>query len=335
MFFDSTEMMAKVQEGRVKESDFDSAAISTEKSVLMDHMDSNTPMSSVPESMDANGNLIFRGNDWLAVLPYDSVDIAVQNSTHDSLSAAKVHVNRPTAFYIDGIGNYDGYSVDCERSETTRECFILTRAALQEDFYSAFLSNKAVGDIISGRVSGFSHSAAYIDLGCGVTALLPVSNMSVNRIQEPQDRLHYMQRIRAVIKSIDSYGRFVLSMRELLGTWKENAALFEKGSTVCGIVRDIMDYGAFIELSPNLAGLANFEENYPVYYGETVLVNITDINPGKMKIRLKIIGTAAVNENLLNVNKPTQYFIPENNHMDSWTFSTPDSPKQIRSTFAR
>ncbi len=45
-------------------------------------------------------------------------------------------------------------------------------------------------------------------------------------------------------------------MRELLGTWQENAARFRAGQTVTGVVRTVTDYGAFIALTPNLCGLA-------------------------------------------------------------------------------
>ncbi|MGL0910084.1 hypothetical protein ACSTB0_13670, partial [Faecalibacterium wellingii] len=43
----------------------------------------------------------------------------------------------------------------------------------------------------------------------------------------------------------------------LLGTWEENAAGFTVGETVVGIVRSVEEYGTFIEIAPNLAGLAH------------------------------------------------------------------------------
>mgnify|MGYP002230072907 FL=1 len=46
----------------------------------------------------------------------------------------------------------------------------------------------------------------------------------------------------------------MLTLRELLGTWSENAACFAAGETVVGIVRSVEEYGVFIEIAPNLAG---------------------------------------------------------------------------------
>ena len=80
--------------------------------------------------------------------------------------------------------------------------------------------------------------------------------MSVSRISSPADRVSVGQQILCAIKSRDVQGRFVLTIRELLGTWAENAAAFTVGETVVGIVRSVEEYGTFIEIAPNLAGLA-------------------------------------------------------------------------------
>lgn len=55
---------------------------------------------------------------------------------------------------------------------------------------------------------------------------------------------------------MDPAGRVSLSHKELLGTWEENAALFSPGETVSATVRSVESYGIFVELTPNLAGLA-------------------------------------------------------------------------------
>ena len=69
-----------------------------------------------------------------------------------------------------------------------------------------------------------------------------------------------------------------------MGTWEENAEMFHSGETVNGVVRSIEPYGIFIELSPNLAGLA--EPKPDVYVGQIASVYIKSINPDKMKIKL-------------------------------------------------
>ena len=74
------------------------------------------------------------------------------------------------------------------------------------------------------------------------------------------------------MRGIDDSGRISLSHKELLGTWKENADRFHVGETVSGIVRSVESYGVFIELSPNLAGLAEPREGVEV--GNLSLIHI-------------------------------------------------------------
>ena len=76
--------------------------------------------------------------------------------------------------------------------------------------------------------------------------------------------------------------KITLSHKELLGTWEENAAMFAPGQTVTGVIRSIEDYGIFVELTPNLAGLA--EPRPDVFIGQQASVYIKSIIREKMKI---------------------------------------------------
>ena len=149
----------------------------------------------------------------------------------------------------------------------------------------------------------------------------------VSRISSPADRVSVGQQILCAIRSRDSQGRFVLTIRELLGTWAENAAAFSPGETVVGIVRSIEDYGTFVEIAPNLAGLA---ESCPdLRPGQAVSVYIKSILPEKMKIKLVIVNRALGQNHRFDLH----YFLTEG-HIDRWVYSTPESKKQIVTEFA-
>ena len=77
--------------------------------------------------------------------------------------------------------------------------------------------------------------------------LLPIDCLSVSRIASPADRVTVGQQLLCAIKNRDEQDRIVLTLRELLGTWSENAACFAAGETVVGIVRSVEDYGVFID----------------------------------------------------------------------------------------
>jgi small subunit ribosomal protein S1 len=131
--------------------------------------------------------------------------------------------------------------------------------------------------------------------------------------------------ILGVVSSLDN-GRICLSQRELLGTWEENVSRFSQGETVMGIVRSVEPYGVFIELSPNLAGLA--EPQQDLVPGQWVSVYIKSILPEKMKVKLIIIDVAGE----APPPCPPDYCITEG-RIDRWVYSPPACPKCIESVF--
>ena len=202
---------------------------------------------------------------------------------------------------------------------------LLSRRRAQEICKENFLDTLYPGDIVNARVTHLESFGAFCDIGCGNIALLPIDSISVSRIAHPSDRFSSGDDIKVIIKSVDSAGRITLSHKELLGTWQENADTFLQGQTVSGIVRSVESYGIFVELAPNLAGLAESKEGIRV--GQTASVYIKSIIPEKMKIKLIIIDSFDMSEKL-----PTSYFW-EGEHIDEFTYSPPSSAKVIKTIF--
>ena len=89
--------------------------------------------------------------------------------------------------------------------------------------------------------------------------------------------------------SVIKTGKINLSYKDCLGTWEENVKNFQEGMTVKGIVRDTEKNknGVFIEITPNLVGMTEYNEN--LQYGQSVDVCIKKIQPEKKKLKLTII----------------------------------------------
>ena len=164
----------------------------------------------------------------------------------------------------------------------------LSRRAAQKECLDNYISTLIPGDIIPARVTHLESFGAFVDIGCGIISLLSIDAISVSRIAHPSARLRQGDKIQAVVRGFDERGRIFVSTRELLGTWSENAALFTEGETVRGIIRSVESYGVFVELTPNLAGLAEYRSD--VSPGQTAAVYIKSIIPEKMKIKLKSVG---------------------------------------------
>ncbi len=230
--------------------------------------------------------------------------------------AVLTRVGRPTCFVIAGIG----------AEESGEIVYTLSRAAAQRQCRARYLDVLEPGSVIPCTVTHIENFGAFCDVGCGISALLPIDCLSVSRIASPADRVSVGQQLLCAIKSRDAQGRLVLTLRELLGTWSENAACFAPGETVVGIVRSVEDYGVFIEIAPNLAGLAEFDPQLKA--GQAVSVYIKNILPDKMKIKLVVVNK--------NLNQPLRFephYFVTSGRLKSWIYSTPQSRKQIETVF--
>ena len=125
-----------------------------------------------------------------------------------------------------------------------------------------FLEHLRPGSVVTAVVTHLESFGAFLDIGCGIVAMLPIEHISVSRISHPKERFRPGQKILAAVRSIDrEKRRITMTHKELLGTWMENASWFHPGETVRGEVRSVKEYGSFIELAPNLSGLADARED--------------------------------------------------------------------------
>jgi len=198
----------------------------------------------------------------------------------------------------------------------------LSRRRAQEECIKNYLNKLAIGDIIDARITHFEPFGAFCDIGCGVISLLSIDSISVSRISHPSDRFTVGQVIKACIKSREealpvrgniSNGRLSLSHKELLGTWEENANRFKVGQTVAGVIRSIENYGVFVELAPNLAGLAEWKEDVEV--GQIASVYIKNIIPQKMKVKLVIVDSFSTDRHFIK----NEYYITSGN-VANWVY---------------
>ena len=272
-------------------------------SVLQEAMDSQTVLEGVAIRCDARRDLTIRFGGYEGVIPRADV-------IHPSISGAErdiavlSRVGKPTCFTITGLTVNGG----------GRPRLTLSRRAAQEQAVAWLLEHSRPGTILPARVTHLESFGAFVDLGCGVTSLIPMENISVSRIAHPSARFQVGQDILVMITDVDPTAcRFYLSHKELLGTWLENAAAFSPEDAVPGIVRGVKEYGIFIELTPNLSGLAEWRED--VSPGDAVSVYIKSIRPDTRKIKLQII------QNLGPAGAPQElrYFITDG-ILDSWTY---------------
>ena len=167
---------------------------------------------------------------------------------------------------------------------------ILSRKSVQKDALAWVKEELTPGMIVNGIVRNMRKFGAFVEIGGGVVGLLHIEDISVSRIKSPEERFSIGQKINVMIKSIDKKNdKVVLSYKELLGNWDDNIKDFEEKQVVEGIVKETDKYknGIFVELKPNLVGMAEYKEG--LEYGQRVKVLIKKIIKSKKKIKVVIV----------------------------------------------
>jgi len=221
--------------------------------------------------------------------------------------------------------------IDIEKDENGTPRAILSRKEAQRECMENYLMDLVPGDIIPVKITHFEPFGAFVDVGCGIASLMSIDSISVSRISNPGDRFFPREELFAVVKSIDyESGRIYVSTKELFGTWEENASKFKVGQTVSGIVRSVESYGIFVELAPNLAGLAEIKEGVSV--GEICSVYIKSIMKEKMQIKLVIIDSYSGE---IQPQGGEKFFIDPTitAHIDYWRYSPDSCDRIIESRF--
>ena len=252
---------------------------------------------------DAAHNLTVQLGEETGVIPRREAAAGIETGKTREIAIIS-RVGKPVSFKVTGVENGK---------------YILSRRRAQEEAMDFLLEALRPGDVIRARVTHLEPFGAFVDIGCGNASLIGIENISVSRIAHPRERFYPKQEIYAVVTGVDPQGRRIhLSHRELLGTWEQNAARLAAGETVGGIVRGVEDYGIFVELTPNLSGLAEKREGMQA--GMPVAVYIKSIIPDRMKIKLIIID--ALECPAYKAVSTGDYYITDG-HIDVWRYTPP------------
>ncbi len=250
------------------------------------------------------------------IIPHNEGALGIDDGSVRDIALIS-RVNKPVMFKIIGF----------QKDDNDREYAILSRKAVQRECMDNYISRLCPGDVITAKVTHMENFGVFLDIGAGINGLLPIDSISVSRIPHPSVRFSVGQTIRVVVKSIDEQGRITFSHKELLGTWEQNADEFAPGETVPGIVRSVESYGIFVELTPNLAGLAEYSAG--ISAGCHAGVYIKSMLPERMKIKLIIVDAFEAEY----PTPPIKYFT-ELDHIDKWVYSPAECSKIIESDFS-
>jgi small subunit ribosomal protein S1 len=175
-------------------------------------------------------------------------------------------VNHPSELFNVG----DEITVKILKYDREKERVSLGYKQLQADPWSLVRHQYPPGARVKGKVVNLTDYGAFVELEPGVEGLIHVSEMSWSkRVKHPSKVLQVGQEIEAVVLEMDMENRRIsLGLKQTeADPWTTLAERYVIGSVISGRVRNLTDFGAFIEVEEGIDGL----------------VHVSDISPRRIK----------------------------------------------------
>src|SRR3990167_6072795 len=136
---------------------------------------------------------------------------------------------------------------------------IVSEKAVWEERQKNVISKYHIGDAIEGNVTAVADFGAFVKFD-GLEGLIHISEIAWQRIDHPKDFLQVDQLVIAEVIGIEG-SKIFLSMKKLVDDpWKNVAEKYHVGDEVEGTVLKVNPFGLFVELDPDIHGLAHVSQ---------------------------------------------------------------------------
>ena len=193
------------------------------------------------------------------------------------------------------------------KMDRRRGNIVVSRRAILEESRAEqraeVVGNLAEGKVVEGIIKNITDYGAFVDLG-GVDGLLHVTDMAWKRITHPSEKMSIGDNVKVqIIKINQETQRISLGMKQLEeDPWNNIHERFAIGTKHSGVVTNITDYGAFVELDAGVEGLVHVSEMswtkknaHPgkiVSTSQEVEVTVLEIDTEKRRVSLGLKQTS-------------------------------------------
>lgn len=206
--------------------------------------------------------------------------------------------------FVEDLNQFKGQTLQVKVVELDAEKnkLILSRRAVLEEEQEVraeeLMQNIEPGAVIEGVVQRLTDFGAFVDVG-GADGLVHISELSYSHVDHPSDVVKEGERVNVRVLRVDpGAGRISLSIKAAQPEpWEQYATEYNSGDVVQGVVKRVVDFGAFVELKPGLEGLVHVSQisNEHVAQasdvlepGQEVSVRILSVEPDRRRISLSM-----------------------------------------------
>ena len=169
------------------------------------------------------------------------------------------------------------------------------------DPWSDVVMRYPLGTKVHGRVVSLTDYGAFVELEEGVEGLIHVSEMSwTKKVRNPSKLLSIGTEVDAVVTDVNVPNRRIsLSLKALeQNPWDTIAERYPVGSVITGKVRNLTDFGAFVEVEEGIDGLIHISDmswsrrlkhpNEVLKKGDTVQARVINVDGENQRLSLSI-----------------------------------------------
>jgi len=213
-------------------------------------------------------------------------------------------VSQIDLYRVENVDQFVGQRLKCMIVEVVpeeRNLLASRRALLEREKQvkaEEFWKTIAEGQTHKGIVRNIKPFGAFVDLG-GQDGLIPISEMSWARVNDPSELLHIGQTVEVLVMRVDPEARRIgLSLKKLAASpFDDFSKRIRPGARVIGKVTRLAEFGAFVELEPGVEGLIHISElstqrvkrvREVVTEGQIVDVEVLNLDPETHRIALSL-----------------------------------------------
>lgn len=207
-------------------------------------------------------------------------------------------------YFVDDFSDYEGKNLEVKIVDLDQEQnrLILSHRAVVEaeeiEKKKELLDTLETGQVIKGTVQRLTNFGAFVDLG-GIDGLVHISELAHEHVEKTSDIVTEGEEVEVEILSVDRDNeRISLSRKKVQpGPWSNIEDQISKDDVVEGTVKRLVNFGAFVEVLPNVEGLVHISEianrhigtpQEVLEEGQTVEVKVLDVNEANERMSLSI-----------------------------------------------
>ncbi|EAI4870505.1 30S ribosomal protein S1 [Campylobacter jejuni] len=261
------------------------AALPDPWSEIKDTLDVGDTIKVIVSNIEPYGAFVDLGNDIEGFLHISEI------SWDKNIKNPKDYINKGQEIDVEVI----------EINPNERRLRVSLRNLLSRPF-DEFMKSYKIADVVEGEITSVTSFGAFVKLG-GIEGLLHNEDASWDRNDKCKDKFSQGDKIKVKIIKIDEENQKIsLSTKELSSSpVQEYAKIHKVGDIVKGAIRDIKDFGVFVELSKNVDALIHKEdistsmlENLKI--GDDIEAAIVFIDEKKNRIRLSVKNLVRMKE---------------------------------------